>query len=200
MEKQYKILDKRIVFDGFFQMEKYRLQHTLFNGGWTQPISRELFERGHAVAVLLYDPVIDAVVMVEQFRIGALDHAQGPWLLEIVAGMVEEGEQEEAVARRESVEEAGCEIGRIEQIARYWVSPGGTSETMTLYCGEVDASKAGGVHGLDHEDEDILVHVVPYSELEAQWQRGEINSATPLLGVQWLAINRLRLRSEWANL
>lgn len=200
MEKQYKILNKQIVFDGFFQMEKYRLQHTLFEGGWTKPISRELFERGHAVAVLLYDPKMDAVVMVEQFRIGALDHPQGAWLLEVVAGMVEEGEQDEEVARRESVEEAGCEIGRIEHIARYWVSPGGTSETMTLYCGEVDASRAGGIHGLDHEDEDILVHVVPYVDLEALWQRGEINSATPLLGVQWLVMNRDRLRREWGNL
>jgi len=200
VEKQYKIVDKQVVFDGFFQMEKYRLQHTLFEGGWTKPISRELFERGHAVAVLLYDPKMDAVVMVEQFRIGALAHQPTPWLLEVVAGMVEAGEQEEEVARRESVEEAGCKVGRVEHIARYWVSPGGTSETITLYCGEVDASKADGVHGLDHEDEDILVHVIPYPEIEALWQKGEINSATPLLGVQWLAMNRERLRREWGNL
>ncbi|HIJ29450.1 MAG TPA: NUDIX domain-containing protein, partial [Gammaproteobacteria bacterium] len=104
-------------------MEKYQLQHTLFDGGWSKPLSRELFERGHAVAVLLYDPKEDAVVMVEQFRIGALGHPDHPWFLEVVAGMVEEGESEEEVARRESVEEAGCRVGEMEFIARYWVSP-----------------------------------------------------------------------------
>jgi ADP-ribose pyrophosphatase len=199
VEKQYKILDKQIVYDGFFQMEKYRLQHTLFNGGWSQPISRELFERGHAVAVLLYDPHEDAVVMVEQFRIGALQHADHPWFIEIVAGMVEEGESEKEVALRESVEEAGCEVKRMEFIARYWVSPGGTSETMALYCGEVDATRAGGVHGLEHEDEDILVHVVAYEQLLEMWQQGQLNSATPLLAVQWLMMNRSRLREEWSR-
>lgn len=197
MEKQYKILNKQIVYDGFFQMEKYRLQHTLFEGGWSPPLSRELFERGHAVAILLYDPQQDAVVLVEQFRIGALQHEAHPWFIEIVAGMVEAGEDEESVARRESVEEAGCEVGRMEFIARYWVSPGGTSETMALYCGEVDATKAAGVHGLEYEGEDILVHVVPYGELVELWQQGRLNSATPLIAVQWLMMNRERLQEEW---
>ncbi len=199
MKKSYKILDKQIVYDGFFRMEKYRLQHTLFEGGWSEPMSRELFERGHAVAVLLYDPREDAVVMVEQFRIGALECETGAWFLEVVAGMVEEGESEESVARRESDEEAGCQVGRLEFIARYWVSPGGTSETLALYCGEVDSTVAEGVHGLDHENEDILVHVLPYLELIEVWKKGEINSATPLLAVQWLMMNRDRLRSEWSD-
>ena len=197
MEKVYKVLVQEVVYDGFFQMEKYQLQHTLFDGGWSKPLSRELFERGHAVAVLLYDPKEDAVVMVEQFRIGALGHPDHPWFLEVVAGMVEEGESEEEVARRESVEEAGCRVGEMEFIARYWVSPGGTSETMVLYCGEVDSTRAEGVHGLDHEGEDILVHVVPWGDLLQRLQRGEINSATPLLGVQWLQMNRERLQRKW---
>lgn len=200
MKKQYKILDKQIIYDGFFQMERYRLQHTLFEGGMSEPLSRELFERGHAVAVLLYDPRMDAVVMVEQFRIGCLDRTESPWLLEIVAGMVEEGESEKSVARRESVEEAGCSVGRMEFVARYWVSPGGTSETMALYCGEVDASQAEGVYGLEHEGEDILVHVLPFDALTRVWQQGELNSATPLLAVQWLMMNRERLREEWGGL
>ncbi len=197
VEKRYRILDRQVVYDGFFQMEKYRLQHTLFEGGWSEPMSRELFERGHAVAVLLYDPREDAVVMVEQFRIGALQSESGAWFLEVVAGMVEEGEGEESVARRETEEEAGCTVGKLEFIARYWVSPGGTSETMVLYCGEVDSSAAGGVHGLDHEHEDILVHVIPYGEIIQRLERGEINSATPIMALQWLVANRERLRREW---
>lgn len=199
MEKRYKILDKQIVFDGFFQMEKYRLQHTRYDGGWTSPLSRELFERGHAVAILLYDPIRDVVVMVEQFRIGAMNHPDHPWFTEIVAGMVEEGETEEGVARRESVEEAGCEVGRVEFITRYWVSPGGTSETIALYCGEVDARQAAGVHGLEHEGEDILVRPFSYQETIARWQQGKINSAAPLIAVQWLMMNRDRLRQEWGE-
>ena len=199
MEKQYQILEKQIVFDGFFQMEKYRLQHTLFEGGWSRPFSRELFERGHAVAMLPYDPVRDAVVLIEQFRVGALESASTPWLVEVVAGMVESGEAEQAVALRESQEEAGCTVNRLEFIARYWVSPGGTSETIALYCGEVDSRSVGGVHGLDHEDEDILVHVVPYSEVVEMVHQQKIESATPLIAIQWLMMNRQRLRQQWQN-
>ncbi len=199
-KRAFRLLQQESPWQGFFRMERYQLQHTLFSGGWSRPITRELFERGHAVAVLLYDPRHDEVVMVEQFRIGALDHERSPWMIEIVAGMVEPGESEPEVARRESPEEAGCRVGRLERIARYWVSPGGTSETITLYCGEVDSTAAGGVHGVEVEDEDILVHRIGYETLLQRQQQGDLESATPLLAVQWLQLNRERLRWEWAGI
>ncbi|MCW8829837.1 MAG: ADP-ribose diphosphatase [Gammaproteobacteria bacterium] len=194
---QVEILDREECYRGFFRMEKYRLRHRLYNGGMSPQIERELFERGHAAAVLLYDPHRDRVVVLEQFRIGALEAPGGPWLLEIVAGMIEPGELAEEVVRRESQEEAGCSVGELEFICDYLVSPGGTSERISLYCGRVESEGAGGVHGLDSEDEDILVRAVPFAEAWQWFEQGEINSASPIIALQWLKMHRERLRERW---
>ena len=146
--KQFEVLDSEIVYRGFFNLEKYTLKHTLFNGGWSQPLQRELFRRTACVGVLLYDPLRDEVVLIEQFRVGAVLNAERAWLLEIVAGAIEEGETAEQVAYREALEEAGCEITELEEIMRFYTTPGGSSERITLYCGRVDSSGVGGVHGL----------------------------------------------------
>jgi len=194
---KFRILEHDIAFQGFFRLDRFRLQHELFAGGWNQPLTRELFERGHAAAILPYDPSLDAVVLIEQFRIGALEAAGGPWLMEIVAGMIEDGKPAEAVARRESVEEAGLEIARSEAICDYLVSPGGTSERIAVFCGEVDARNAGGVHGLTEEGEDIRVTRVAYEDAVAMLADGRLNSASVIIAMQWLMLNRERLREQW---
>lgn len=189
------IIEKRTPYKGYFQIDAYRLRHRTFDGGWTREISREVFERGHAAAVLLYDPDRDAVVLVEQFRTGA--HAAGlaPWLIETVAGIIEPGEAAAEVVRREALEEAGCEVGDLEPIGTFILSPGGSSETMVLFCGRVDSGGAGGVHGLDHEDEDIRVLVLPTDDAVELLRAGRIVNATTALALQWLALNRERLRA-----
>ncbi len=159
-----------------------------------------MFERGHAAAVLPYDPVRDRVVLIEQFRIGAAaaEARGGPWLLELVAGIIEDGESPERVVRREAVEEAGCELGEIEPVCDYLVSPGGTSEQTCLFVGRVDLGAAGGVHGLDAEHEDIRVHVVDAGEAIAMADDGRIANAAGIIGMFWLARHRERLREAWA--
>lgn len=196
-QAEFEILGRETCYQGFFRMERYRLRHSLFQGGMSETVQRELFERGHAAAVLLYDPQLDAVVLLEQFRVGALQAAGGPWLLEIVAGMIEQGESAEEVVRREAEEEAGATIQALEFICEYMVSPGGTSETISLYCGQVDSRYLGGVHGLDEEQEDIFVRVVSFDEAWALWQQGQINSASPIIALQWLAMQRDALRRRW---
>lgn len=131
-------------------------------------VTREIFERGHAAVLLPFDPVRDEVVLVEQIRIAAYDTSESPWLLEMVAGMIEAGETVEDVARREALEEAGLEVGRTKPILSYLASPGGTSERLSILVGEVDASTAKGIHGLAEENEDIRVHVVS-REQAYQW-------------------------------
>ncbi|MEJ2507915.1 MAG: NUDIX domain-containing protein [Gammaproteobacteria bacterium] len=196
-EPRIEIVSEDLAYEGFFRLYRYRLRHRLFGGGWSPVISRELFERGHAAAILPYDPRLDAVVLIEQFRIGALQEPGGPWLMEIVAGIIEPAEHGEAVVRREAEEEAGCVIGEVERICRYLVSPGGTSETMDLFCGRVDAAGVGGIYGLDAEDEDIRAVVVPFQEAWAMLERGRLNSAAPIIALQWLQLNRVRLRAAW---
>jgi ADP-ribose pyrophosphatase len=196
-DDRVEIIEKRTPFRGYFQIDAYRLRHRTFDGGWTREISREVFERGHAAAVLLYDPDRDAVVLIEQFRTGA--HAAGlePWLIETVAGIIEPGEEAAEVVRREALEEAGCDVGHLEPIGTFILSPGGSSETMVLFCGRVDSGGAGGVHGLDHEDEDIRALVLPTDKALELLQAGRIVNATTALALQWLALNRERLRAAW---
>lgn len=199
MSADVEILEKTICFEGFFRIEKYRLRHRLFNGDWSRPLGRELFERGHAAAVLPYDPICDAVILIEQFRVGALTAPGGPWLLEIVAGMIESGETAQDVVKRESIEEADCIITDLLPVCDFLVSPGGTSERIALFCGRADTTKAGGIHGAPEEDEDIKVHVVPLDTAFTFLQSGRINSASAIIALQWLALNREQVRTQWLS-
>ena len=191
------IVEKNIVYDGYFRVDRYRLRHKLFAGGWGKEVSRELFERGHAVAVLPYDPVRDVVVLVEQFRIGAYAAECDPWLIEIIAGIIDPGETAEAVARREAVEEAGLDIREMVKIADYLASPGATSETVTLYCRRVDAGIAGGIHGLAAEGEDIRVTTLPVAAIADLLAETRTHNATLLIALQWLTLHRDDLRKRW---
>lgn len=194
MKKQFEIINKDIVYSGFYQMEKYYLKHTLFGGGWSGEFSRELFRRSNCVAVLLYDPDADKVVLIEQFRIGAAANPERAWLVEIVAGAIDEGETAEQVAYRESKEEAGCDILELKLITRFYTTPGGSSEQISLFYGKVDSTQIGGIHGLDHEDEDILVSTVSFDEAYRMLEAGKIESGIPIIAIQWLALHRQALR------
>ena len=193
-----RILDREVLFQGFFRMVRLRLQHRLFAGGWSPEMQRELFERGHAAVLMPYDPKRDAIVVQEQFRVGAIETTANPWLLEMVAGIIEPGESAEQVVRREAVEEAGLAIGRIEPLFSYLVSPGGTTERIELFVGEVDSSEAGGLHGLADECEDIRVTVISRAEAIALLDAGQISNAAMLIALQWLARHGEALRQRWA--
>ena len=191
------IIARETLYSGFFSMELYRFRHRLFNGEMSGEIKREIFERGHAAVLLPFDPVRDEVVLVEQVRIAAYDTSETPWLLEMVAGMIEEGESVEDVARREALEEAGLVVGRTKPVLSYLASPGGTTERSSIMVGEVDATTAKGIHGLADENEDIRVHVVS-REQAYQWvEEGKIDNAASVIALQWLQLHYQTLRHEW---
>lgn len=191
------IIDRKTAYQGFFRIERYRLRHALFAGGTGPELDRELFERGHSVAVLPYDPHRDEVVLVEQFRIGALDNTRGPWLIELIAGMLETGETPDAVARREAIEEADCDLGELIPICEYYASPGGSSERVALFCAQTNSEGLGGIHGLEDEGEDIRVQVFSFEAAMDMVKRNIIDSAAPIIALQWLAANRERVRDMW---
>lgn len=182
------------VFDGYFKMHRLTLTHRRFDGPPLR-ITRELFRRGSAVCVLLYDPQRDAVVLIEQFRVGALD-ADSPWMLELVAGIVEPGETAVDVAQRESVEEAGLAIRHVRPIHRFLPSPGGCDEWIDLMFACVDSSQADGIHGLPDEGEDIKVHVLSADSAFELARTGRIINGPTLIGLQWLELNRQWIRKE----
>lgn len=197
MTKDVEIIDKTVCYQGFFRLEKYHLRHRLFSGEWSPLLTREMFERGHAAAVLPYDPVRDEIVLIEQFRPGAIDAPGGPWLMEIVAGMIETGETAEAVVKRESIEESGCIITDLIPLYDFLVSPGGTTERISLFCGRVDAAIADGIHGASEEGEDIKVHVVTFDTAMALLKSAKITAASAIIALQWLALNRDDVRARW---
>ena len=198
MKYRWKLESHRTLFEKYFKLDEYSISHELFAGGNSPVFTREIFERGVVVAVLPYDPRRGKVVLIEQFRAGAIDDADGPWLVECVAGVIDAGESEQQVALRECVEEAGCNIERLETISNYYVSPGGTSEHCSLFCGIVDSEGVGGIHGLPHEHEDIRVMVIDAEQAYAWVRVGRIRSSATIIALLWLELNESRLRDESA--
>jgi ADP-ribose pyrophosphatase len=200
------VIEKSTPFKGYFRIDRYRLRHKLFEGGWSGEMEREVFERGHAVTVLLFDPERDRLVFIEQFRPGAFaalaspwfDKGVSPWLVECVAGIIEPGESPEDVARREAVEEADCEVSDIVPVCHYLVSPGGTSESVFVYCGRVSAPQGGGIHGLSEEHENIRVVVVPPEEAYQWLDEGRVTNAMTVIALQWFRLNVGDVRRRWS--
>lgn len=186
------------VYDGFYKMDRITLRHELFAGGWSNEIVRDLMVRPDAVCVLLFDPVRQTVILVEQFRIAGLNEPNA-WMMELVAGLIDKDETPEQVAQREALEEAGVDIRRLEKITEYMPSPGGSDEMVHLYIGEVDTTGVGGIHGLDHEDEDIRVHVVPVDDAWQMAEQGRLNNAATFMAMQWLKLNREDLTQRWTE-
>ena len=196
-ERQVRVIDRTLAFDGYFKIIRYRLAHSLFAGGESPELSREIFERGRAVAVLPYNPEQDTVVLIEQFRPGALGVERIPWLIETIAGIVEPDEDLQDVAKREAREEAGLELESLGRIARYFASPGGSTETVDLFVARIDKAEADGIFGLAAEGEDIKVHVASVETARSWLMEGKIKVATTIIALQWLLLNRDRLRTAW---
>ncbi|WP_392559251.1 ADP-ribose diphosphatase [Orbus mooreae] len=191
-------LTKKVLYKGFFSFLEYKFQYRKFDGSISETVTREILERGNAVVLLAYDANSDQVILIEQIRIAAIETQDSPWLLELIAGMIDhQGEYIEDVARREAIEEAGITIGRCKPIVSYLASPGGLTEKLHILVGEVDASTAKGIHGLPEENEDIKVHVVR-REQAYQWvESGLINNAASIIALQWLQLNYQKLQLEW---
>ncbi|MDF7667161.1 ADP-ribose diphosphatase [Orbaceae bacterium ESL0727] len=191
-------LTKRVLYKGFFTLLSYQFQYRKFDGSISETVTREILERGNAVVLLAYDANRDKVVLIEQIRIAAIETQESPWLLELIAGMIDhENESIEDVARREAMEEAGITINRCKPIISYLASPGGLTEKLHILVGEVDASTANGIHGLAEENEDIKVHVVSREQAYEWVTNGLINNAASIIALQWLQLHYRTLQKEW---
>lgn len=194
------ILEREAPFQGFFRVERLTLRHRLYQGGWGAPVTRELFVRPPAAAVLPYDPVRGEILLVEQFRVGALQERDTPWCLELIAGLADRaGEPVAELVRREAMEEAGIQIGELRPVAHYMPSPGGSNERLRVFVGRADLGDAGGVHGNPEEGEDIRVVVQPVAAIESLLRSGRVDNAASLIALQWLLLNRDALDREWTQ-
>lgn len=196
-DKRYELVHREALFQGYFRVDRFHLRHELFAGGWTPVFTREVFERGRAVGVLLFDPHQDKVVMIEQFRPGVMAKDEYPWLMELVAGIIDTGESHESTAMREAMEEAACVVTDLQPILSYYPSPGCMAEHTALYVGRTVAPKQDSVQGLQTENEDIRVHVMDAAQAISLLYSNKLRDAASIIAMQWFAMHHTELRSRW---
>lgn len=184
---------RELLGQGWGKLERFTFRHRRFDGTWSEPVTRDLYTIAEVAMVLPYDPALDAVVLIEQFRTCGLYWGEATWLFEAVAGIVDPGETPPEVAAREALEEADCKIAAPVHIATVFSSPGGYGERTYMYAARADLSKAGGIHGLAHEHEDIRAVAVPLDEAHAAAMDGRIRDAKTILMIQWLTAHKSKL-------
>jgi ADP-ribose pyrophosphatase len=177
---------------GWGKLERFTFRHRTYEGGWSDMVTRDIYTIGEVTCVLPYDPALDAIVLVEQFRACGLVHGEATWLFEAIAGIIDPGETPAEVAIREAEEEAGCHLDAPIPIGAYWSSPGGYGERSHIFSAKADLSSIGGIHGLDHEHEDIRAVVVPLADALAAIDDGRIQDAKTAFMIQWVALHRDR--------
>jgi len=197
MKYDVEILDESVLSEHFFTLKQYKVKHSSFLEGDCPAVVRERLEGKTAVSILLFDPCKDAIVCVEQFRIGLMGVADRSWSIETVSGFCDVAhEKPQEVAAREVTEETGCDLQDLIEVGEFFVSPGGSTERITVFVGCVDSSKVSGVHGLAQEGEEIRPVVIPREAALSQLFR-ELNSTSIIIALQWLQINLDELNQRW---
>ena len=198
------IESEETVWQGRFALQVVGFRQRRFDGAMSGVRRWELLRRGRAAAVLPYDPVRDLVVVIEQFRLPAYAAGLPPVMTELAAGLVDGDDTPEATIRREAVEEMGLELGAMERIGDFLLTPGGCDELCTLFAGRVDlagvdigADGLMGTHGLASEQEDIRVRALPAAHVIGQAVAGAYPNSVASLGLLWFAARREWLRAKW---
>ena len=185
MKSKFKIIDKKNLYDGFFKMNEVTLKYRKYDGNWSNNIKRELFGGAQVAAVLPYDPVSKEIILIQQFRPGTISKDIDHYLDEIVAGIIDEGESPEIAAKRECLEETGCEVKRLIPIQGYFPAPGSSESFYHLFLGEVKSFKGSKIQGLENENEDIFVKCFKINEVRKKMEDGKILNGLTLIALQW---------------
>jgi len=186
--------DRQTVYQGWSKVETFQVRHRKFDGDWSPVLKREVHYVGEAACILPWDPATGQVVLIEQFRASGLVHGEATWLIEAIAGLVEQGQSPEATARREAKEEAACKVERLIPVLSAFSSPGSSGERSHLFVGITKLDGVGGIHGLDNEDEDIRAFTVPLNEALSACHDGRIADLKTIALIQWLTLNEDKLR------
>ena len=185
MKPKYKIINKKNLYSGFFSLNKYEFIHKKHDGEWTNSIEREIFSGAHVSTLLPYDPIKKEIILIQQFRAGVLSRYDDDYLFEIVAGIIDDGENPEETAIRECFEETGCEVKKIHSIQSYFPAPGSSESYYHLFIGEIQAFDGERIRGLEKENEDILVKSFKIDEVRQMLKEKKITNGLTLIALQW---------------
>ena len=185
MTLKYKILNKKNLYSGFFNLNKYEFVHKKHDGNWTNTVEREVFSGAEVSGLLPYDPIKNEIILLQQFRAGALSRYDKDYLYEIVAGIINKNEKAEETAKRECIEETGCKVKKITPILSYFPAPGSSESYYHLYLGEINSFDGKRIMGLEDENEDILVKSFKIDEVRQLLKEKKIMNGLTLIALQW---------------
>tara|TARA_A100001011_G_scaffold100944_1_gene106340 strand:+ start:1230 stop:1811 length:582 start_codon:yes stop_codon:yes gene_type:complete len=189
MSSNFKILSKKSLYKGFFKMKEISLKYKKYDGSWSQNVKRELFSGAQVAAVLPYDPIKKEIILIKQFRPGTLSKNFNNYLIEIVAGIIDEGESPKITAERECLEETGCKVKKLIPIQGYYPDPGSSESFYHLFLAEIKTFKGQRIMGLDNENEDILVRSYKINEVKEIIKNKKILNGLTLIALQWFFLN-----------
>ena len=192
MNSNFKVTNKKNLYDGFFKMNEVSLKYKKYDGSWSNEIKRELFSGAQVSAVLPYDPIKKEIVLIQQFRPGTISRNTNNYLKEIVAGIIDPGESPEIAAKRECLEETGYKIKKLTSIQGYYPAPGSSESFYHLFLGEIDSKNEKKIMGLDTENEDILVESFNINQVKKMMQNGELINGLSLIAIQWFFLNIIK--------
>ena len=185
MKPNYKIINKKNLYSGFFSLNKYEFIHQKHDGNWTGKVEREIFGGAHVSTLLPFDPIKKEIILIQQFRAGVLSRYNEEYLYEIVAGIIDINEKPEDTAKRECLEETGCKVKKILPIQNYFPAPGSSESYYHLFLGEIDSFKGERIRGLEKENEDILVKAFKIEQVRKMLKDKKILNGLTLIALQW---------------
>ena len=185
MKLKYKIINKENLYSGFYKLNKLEFIHQKHDGSWTEQVDREIFGGAHVSTLLPFDPIRKEIVLIQQFRAGAISRYDEDYLFEIVAGIIDENESPEETAKRECYEETGCVVNKITPIQGYFPAPGSSESYYHLFLGEINSFEGERIRGLETENENILVKSYKVEDVRSMLKEGKIKNGLTLIALQW---------------
>ena len=189
MKPRFKIINKKNLYKGFFQMNELSFIHQKYDGTWSNEIKREVFSGVQVATLLPYDPIKKEIVLIQQFRAGIIFRHDESYLYEIVAGIIDENEKPEQTALRECFEETGCKVKKIIPVQSYFPAPGSSESFYHLYLGEIESFNGSRIKGLENESEDILVSSFKVDKVKKMLDNNVILNGLTLIALQWFFLN-----------
>ena len=188
---QIKIQKTELLSDNWYLLNKVTFDYQKEDDSWITH-KREVYDRGNGAAILLYNTSKKTVILTRQFRLPSyLNGNQTGMMIEVCAGLLDQDNPEQCIIR-ETEEETGYRISKVEKIMETYMSPGAVTEILHLFIGEYDESmKVSEGGGLEHEQENIEVMEMSYDEAYAMIASGKIKDAKTILLLQHAKIKNL---------